>query len=411
MLPAVSNVGRSSAPDVVVVGGGIVGTSAAAFLAEAGLSVTLLERVGVAAGASGRNSGVVQHPFDPALRSIHLATVDAYRELAADPELDFRLPAEPAGLLLVSLGTAGPRRIAAELGAAWPDFEPEYLGPDDLHRLEPGLAPGLAACRLRIGLPVPPAAATRAFGRLAERRGARLQVTRSVTGLVRSGDRVTGVRLADGATIPAGAVLVAAGPWSPGLLDPGGRWRPIRPNWGVVVEVGLADPPGHVLEEAEMDEALGDIAGGSAAEGVETSGNVAGGDGAAGVDPIGPDGRPEFSLVTAAGRSSLGSTFLDREPDPDAWVPRLVAHGRRFVPALGEASIGPVRACARPLAADGRPLLGAAPGLPGAFIAAGHGPWGISTGPGSARLVVEAILGHGSAIPAELDVARFGAIG
>ena len=115
--------------------------------------------------------------------------------------------------------------------------------------------------------------------------------------------------------------------------------------------------------------------------------------------------------MTAAGRSSLGSTFLDREPDPDAWVPRLVAHGRRFVPALGEASLGPVRACARPLAADGRPLLGAVPGLPGAFIAAGHGPWGISTGPGSARLVVEAILGHAPAIPAELDVARFGAIG
>ncbi len=394
MLPAVSSAGPSSAPDVVVVGGGIVGTSAAAFLAEAGLAVTVLEGVGVAAGASGRNSGVVQHPFDPALRSIHLDTVDAYRELAADAELDFRLPAEPAGLLLVSLGTAAPRRVAGDLAALWPAFEPEYVGPDDLRRLEPGLAPGLAACRLRIGLPVPPAAATRAFARLAERRGARVQVGRAVTGLTRGGDRATGVRLSDGTTIPAGAVLVAAGPWSPELLDPSGRWRPIRPSWGVVVEVGLADPPGHVLEEAEMDEALGDIAGSAPAADLDA-----------------PDGRPEFSLVTAAGRSSLGSTFLDREPDPEAWVPRLVAHGRRFVPALGEASIGPVRACARPLAADGRPLLGAVPGLPGAFIAAGHGPWGISTGPGSARLVVEAILGHAPAIPAELDVARFGAIG
>ena len=140
--------------------------------------------------------------------------------LAADGELDFRLPAEPAGLLLVSLGTAGPRRIAADLAALWPAFEPEYVGPDDLRRLEPALAPGLAACRLRIGLPVPPAAATRAFARLAERRGARVQVGRSVTGLARSGDRVTGVRLSDGTTIPAGAVLVAAGPWSPELLDP-----------------------------------------------------------------------------------------------------------------------------------------------------------------------------------------------
>ena len=230
-----------------------------------------------------------------------------------------------------------------------------------------------------------------------------------MTGLARSGDRVSGVRLSDGTTIPAGAVLVAAGPWSPALLDPTGRWQPIRANWGVVVEVGLADPPGHVLEEAEMDEALGDIAGGGPA--VAEAGSA--GDATIGLaadldDADGSDGRPEFSLVTAAGRSSLGSTFLDREPDADAWVARLVAHGRRFVPALGQASVGPSRACARPLAADGRPLLGPVPGLPGAFLAAGHGPWGISTGPGSARLVVDAILGRGPSIPPELDVARFG---
>ena len=53
----------ADAPDVVVVGGGIVGTSAAAFLAGEGARVTLIEAREIAAGASGRNSGVVQHPF------------------------------------------------------------------------------------------------------------------------------------------------------------------------------------------------------------------------------------------------------------------------------------------------------------------------------------------------------------
>jgi len=69
--------------DVVVVGGGIAGVSAAAALAEAGRRVVLVERAGVAAAASGRNSGVVQHPFDPVLVALHLATVEAYRGLAA----------------------------------------------------------------------------------------------------------------------------------------------------------------------------------------------------------------------------------------------------------------------------------------------------------------------------------------
>ena len=61
--------------------------------------------------------------------------------------------------------------------------------------------------------------------------------------------------------------------------------------------------------------------------------------------------EPDFSLVTAAGRSSLGSTFLEHEPDAAGWVPRLVARGRRFVPAIGAAPIGPVPV----LCASGRP--------------------------------------------------------
>jgi glycine/D-amino acid oxidase-like deaminating enzyme len=46
----------------------------------------------------------------------------------------------------------------------------------------------------------------------------------------------------------------------------------------------------------------------------------------------------------------------------------------------------------------------------GLWIAAGHGMWGISTGPGSARLVANAILGLGDvdALPPELAVGRFG---
>ena len=150
-----------------------------------------------------------------------------------------------------------------------------------------------------------------------------------------------------------------------------------------------------------MDEALGELA---AAQAPGTSASVE----TLGDGPDAAGDRPDFSLVTAAGRTSLGSTFLETEPDAAAWVPRLVAHGRRFVPGLDAAPLGPVRACARPLALDGRPLLGPLPGIEGVFLAAGHGPWGISTGPASARLVGEAILGRPVEIPAEVDAGRFG---
>src|SRR3954464_3738493 len=83
-------------PDIAVIGGGVVGSAVAAFLAEAGLAVRLYERSGVAAGASGRHSGIVQHPFDPVLAALYRATISEYRELADGSPSPFALPARPA---------------------------------------------------------------------------------------------------------------------------------------------------------------------------------------------------------------------------------------------------------------------------------------------------------------------------
>ena len=88
----------SGAPDFAVIGGGIVGCSLAAFLAEAGASVVLYEREAIAAGASGRNSGVVQHPLDAALVDLYEESLEHYRTLGRG----FALPEDPVGLLLVS---------------------------------------------------------------------------------------------------------------------------------------------------------------------------------------------------------------------------------------------------------------------------------------------------------------------
>jgi len=53
--------------DVVVIGGGIIGSAAAAIMADRGARVALVEGAAIGAGASGRNLGAIQHPFDPAL--------------------------------------------------------------------------------------------------------------------------------------------------------------------------------------------------------------------------------------------------------------------------------------------------------------------------------------------------------
>jgi glycine/D-amino acid oxidase-like deaminating enzyme len=367
----------TAAPDLLIVGGGIIGCSAAAFAAERGASVVLVEGSQLAAGASGRNSGAVQHPFDPVLAPLHHATLEIYRQLSNESG-GFDFPADPAGLLTLTDDPATAHARVAELREQEPALAAEFLDSDALALLEPMLSAGLSAVRLATAYPIPPEAATLAMAARARQAGAQLLTGRSV----RAVHDDPAVTLADGTRHEADAVLVAAGPWSAPLLDPSGAWQPIRPTYGVTVQVALPATPSSVLEE-----------------GVVHTVNR----------PVGDD-EPEaglilFSMVNAAGVSTIGSTFLPAAPDPEAMAPKLLAHGARFVPVLREAAILRSRVCARPQSTDGHPFIGPLPGRDRVFVAAGHGPWGISIGPASAALAVDAIL-DGAPVPAALQASR-----
>ena len=348
-----------------VIGGGIAGCATAALLAEAGATVTLYEREAIAAGASGRNSGILQHPMDPVLAPLYEASLALYGELDG-----FDLP-ELSGVLVIS----GDPSLAAAYEAVaqrFPELEPIWLEGDELHAAEPALAPDLYAYRVTAGRPIGPTAATNAWADRARAAGAQIVVGEAAyaaRGGVLVGDELH----------PAEAVVVAAGPWTPDAIGDGTSW--VQANWGVVAQVRLRRTPRHSIEQAGV-EALTE-----------------------------PGGAPPkmFSLVTTGSVSAVGSTFTAGEPDPVTVAPGLLERGARYVPELAEATIEHVRACARPLSADGRPLLGALRGVEGLYLVTGHGAWGVTLGPGSARLVVDEIMGGGNGIPPELRAARFGA--
>src|SRR4051812_32850933 len=191
-----------AADDVAIIGAGIVGCAAAAFLAEGGARVTVYEAEHIGAAASGRNSGLVQHPLDARLVALYEESLEHHRATGVG-----RGP--PSGFALVSEDAALVERLCSELGAACPELAPERTEP------ERGLAPGLAACVLGTGHPVAPAAATAAFAHRARAAGARIREGVSVAPAI-AGGAATGVTLA-GEVAAAGAVLVAAGPWSAAL--------------------------------------------------------------------------------------------------------------------------------------------------------------------------------------------------
>jgi glycine/D-amino acid oxidase-like deaminating enzyme len=378
----------SRSPDVAVIGGGIIGCSAAAILTERGASVVVFEASGIGAGASGRNLGAIQHPFDPVLGPLYHASLEQYRRLALADE-GFAIPDEPAGILMLNRDPDASRRQVEQLQAAVPDLEVEFVDADAVAAAEPSLVPGFAACRLHTGYPIPPASATAAFGRLAAQRGAQLLVGSAAEPWIEDGT-VKGVTLPDGARHSAGTVLIAAGPWSPPLVDPAGGWLRITRTWGVTVQLDLGSAaPHHVVEEDEVEAVNRPLVAAAKAASGE------------------PEADPHtlFTVASAAGVSTLGSTFLPSEPDAGRIARLLIERGARYLPAIGSAPVHEVRLCARPQSADSRPFIGPVAGVEGLFVCAGHGPWGISTGPASALLVVDAIL-SGAAVSGELAADR-----
>ena len=382
--------GISWSADVIVIGAGIVGCAAAAMMADRGARVILVEREGIGAGASGRNLGAIQHPFDPMLGPLYHESLDRYRALADGSDGLFAVGAAPAGLLLLQRDADAAAAQHARLRERVPELAPQLVTPEELAILEPALAAGPAAIRLATGYPIPPASATAAWADLAERRRAELLVGSAGRPDVARG-RVVGVTLEDGSRLAAGAVLVAAGPWTPRLVDPNGDWRPIRPTYGVTLQLRLGSgAPGHVVEEDEVDAInRAEAATARSAEAAEAD-----------ADP-----PSLFSIATARGISTLGSTFLPDEPDPAAIESLLVRRAATFLPGITEAEIVGRRMCARPQSVDGRPFIGAVDGVGGLFVCAGHGPWGISTGPATAAIAARAVL-DGTAPPKVLAASR-----
>jgi D-amino-acid dehydrogenase len=394
--------------DAIVLGAGIVGSSAALHLAKRGLSVALVDRRGPGEETSYGNAGVIEgntlfpHPFPPGLGALlrvalkqateanyHLSFLPqvapwllAYRANSAlDQRIAFaqwmrplfaRAVAEHEALMAESgaerylrkrgwlklyrsqaafAATARERELAAEFGLAH-----SALDRAGARALEPALAPVFerAVHWSEAASITNPLAVTQAYAaRFAALGG--IFMTGDARSLHRAGAnwRVE----TDAGPLDASEVVLALGPWTPDVLGPLGLRLPLAVKRGYHLHFRPRGDAG--LTRPVVDAEVGYC-----------------------VAPM------EEGL-----RLTTGAEFAARDAAPTpVQMDRLLPAARALFP-LGEAVETAPWMGSRPCFADSRPVIGRAPGRPGLWLSYGHAHWGLTLGPVSGRLLAEMISG------------------
>lgn len=206
---------------VAIVGGGLMGLSAAFHLrrADPSVTVTVLERAGVGAAASGASAaGVRAMGRDPAERRLALESLRRWPEL--DRELEGQTGYRRGGGLRMALDDKAWETAPAWAAEQRADGVPlETVDAIAARKLAPGVAPGcLGGIYSPIDGQAGAMATVAAFAAAARRAGARVEEGVGVKALLADGSRVTGVELSDGARQSCDATIVTAGAWTASLL-------------------------------------------------------------------------------------------------------------------------------------------------------------------------------------------------
>jgi glycine/D-amino acid oxidase-like deaminating enzyme len=371
--------GRS--PDVVVVGAGIVGAACAYHLATAGVRVRLFDRSFVASGSSGACEGNVLAWDKELERELPLAlrSADAWATLAERLGDDFEYDRKGSVVVAESpeeLTAAAERaRVLSGLGVVG-----EVLDAEALRREEPYAAHDLPGGVLYPGdAQLEPRLATAALARAAAAAGAALATGVDVTRIVRGNDgRATGIETGAG-TVAAGTVVVAAGVWTPNLLESAGLHVPVTPRKGQVV----------VLERSPVRfrRKLSEAGYFAAVKADDAALQVA----------MVVESTPSGTALLGSSRQHVG---FDRSVEIGV-AGAIARRAARFFPVLHDARALRVYAGLRPLTPDHVPIIGPFREAPNVCVATGHEGAGIGLAPATGELVAAWATGAASPLPLE----------
>ena len=373
-------------PDVVVIGGGIIGACCAYYLSQAGLNVHLVERGGIASGCSGACQFGIGHINTGIGRELTVASGKLYASLAEQLPLDIEY--DRVGNIYIADNPRGMKALerTAQLVQS-SGMRCQLLNREELLALEPHLSPELVG-----GLFFPedakvqPILATLAFVKAAKKKGATVQTFTEVTGFELSANRaIMAVHTTNG-RIPTQIVVNAAGAWSAGIGKMVGIEIPIIPRKGHIV---VTEPVPPMINTYLLDA--------SYFEAVEEDAH-------------------KLAVAMVLGQTRNGNILLgssrqfagfDRSVDHEV-VRAMITRCLRFLPALADIHAIRMYAGLRPYTPDLLPIIDEADEVPGFYIAAGHEGEGITMGPITGKLISQMITGQELDLPVEeLSLSRF----
>ncbi|MEU1052454.1 glycine oxidase ThiO [Streptomyces sp. NPDC005876] len=336
-------------PDVLVVGGGVIGLVTAWRAAQRGLAAAVVDPApggGAARVAAGMLAAVTElHYGEQTLLALNLASARRYPAFAAElaeatgHDLGYRR----CGTLAVALD-ADDRAHLRELHAfqVRSGLDAEWLSGRECRRLEPMLAPGVrGGLRVDGDHQIDPRRLARALVTACERAGVVLHRVRAER-LTVVRDRATGVVTADGTALPAGRVVLAAGSLSGRLAGvPEEVLPPVRPVKGQVLRLAMpADRPPllHRTVRAVVR------------------------------------GNPLYLVPRESGELVVGATSEELGWDTTVTaggVYELLRDAHELVPGITELPLTETLAGLRPGSPDNAPLLGPT-ALDGLLLATGH---------------------------------------
>ena len=367
--------------DVIIVGGGIIGSSIAWQLSKEHAKVLVLERNDTASGACGATDGVVgYHTKKPGIQmELAKLSIDMFRTLHTELDSDIEYGLEAGGLQPVEdeMQWNILSSIAEQQRASGVDIQ--MISAEEARKIEPNLSPDIyGALYSPTGGKVNPLNLAFAFRKAAEKNGAEFLNHTEVSEFIIENDTVLGVKTTAGKEYFADkGVVNACGAWAGKVAALAGLDLPINPRKG---QLAVTEPIGPFMTatvqcarynvikfrpDLVTDEASLKLGSSLSIEQTESGSIIIGGT----RELVGFDTDNTFEAVDVMMRRAI-----------------------RFFPALKNIGIVRCFSGVRPYTPDGLPLLGEVASLKHFYMAAGHEGDGIALAPITGKLIAELIL-------------------